>query len=179
MTEPRIVTTRVTRSEGNPQPLGGSRPGAAVNPLPYDSDVHRERSRRGIHPVLFGLLLLSGGVAVYGSVRGDGADEVPKAWRQVDGPDAPATAMVSEVKTDGSNGSLLRLEWPAHPKAESYRIRFIDARGAGPAEVPVQSNVFLYDLSSDVLHLPRTFDWIVTAVLPDGSEIVTPKRHHP
>ena len=36
--------------------------------------------------------------------------------------------------------------------------------------------MFLYDLRSNVLHLPDTFEWDVTAELPDGSEVVTPSK---
>lgn len=135
------------------------------------------RRRRGLHPALFGMLLVAGGVAVWGSVRGDRA-AVPEAWDETTGPNGPAAHMVAQVKPSGP-ATLLRLEWPAHPAADGYRIRFLDERGVGPAAVPVQSTVFLYDMQTNVLHLPSRFDWVVTAILPDGSEVVTPTRSYP
>jgi hypothetical protein len=36
--------------------------------------------------------------------------------------------------------------------------------------------VFLYDLASNVLGLPSRFTWQVTALMADGSEVVSPAR---
>jgi hypothetical protein len=145
-----------------------------------EPDATRTAPRRGLHPLLFGLLLLSGGIATWGVARSGGERGVPDVWNETSGPDAPVVRMVSELKPAGpAQGKLLRLEWPEHPRAETYRIRFTDAGGYGPAPVPVQSTVFLYDMDTNVLNLPTHFDWTVIAVLPDGSEVITPQRSYP
>ena len=85
----------------------------------------------------------------------------------------------SGTRTTGTDqGDLLRLEWPPHPRAQGYVLRFMDRYGNGPAPLPVQGTVFLYDLESDVLALPREFEWEVSALLPDGSHVVTPRSRY-
>jgi hypothetical protein len=188
MPEPKIVTTKMTRREPAPDRRGVPAPArgpeaSARRSRPEEPAIHprrdepRRKPRRGLHPALFGLLLVAGGVAVWGSIRPE-RSEVPDVWNETTGPDGPAARMVAQVKPSGP-AKLLRLEWPAHPRADSYRIRFLDERGVGPAPVPVQSTVFLYDMETNVLHLPGRFDWEVTAILPDGSEVLTPTRHYP
>lgn len=117
---------------------------------------------------------------VWSSIRGGGDARVPEVWNEATGPSGPTDEMQSALRPAGpTQGSLLRLEWPSHPNAESYRIQFLDSRGLGPAPVPVQSTVFMYDMRSNVLNLPSEFEWVVVAILPDGSEIVTPPRRYP
>jgi hypothetical protein len=126
-----------------------------------------------------GLLLAAGGLAVWGSIQREDSG-VPEVWKETTGPDGPSAQLESQLKPAGpAQGQLLRLEWPEHPNAESYLVEFLDERGVGPAPVPVQSTVFLYDMQTNVLHLPSQFQWVVTAVLPDGSQVVTPSRRYP
>ena len=125
------------------------------------------RANRG--PVLWGIVLLAGGLAAWHSVAD--RETVPVAWQETAGPSGPASRMAAELRSGGPS-DLLRLEWPAHPRARSYEVRF---EGAS-APVTVQGTVFLYDLQSNVLHLPSDFGWEVSAVLPDGSEVVTPSQ---
>ena len=88
-----------------------------------------------------------------------------------------ADALRTDVRPGGGvQGDLLRLEWPQHPRAQEYQIRFRDSGGSGPAPVTVSGTVFLYDMKSNALRLPEKFTWEVSAVLPDGSEIVTPRQ---
>jgi hypothetical protein len=90
------------------------------------------------------------------------------------------SGLASVIRAGGrEQNELLRIEWPAHPRAERYLLRFLDESGRGPAPVTVQGTVFLYDLESDVFHLPSTFQWEVTAVLTDGSHVVTPASRFP
>ncbi len=134
------------------------------------------RGQRTWPPVLWGVVLLGGGLAIWHSIAG--WTSVPEAWRATSGVEGPTTDMVSIVRAGGSQqGDLLRLEWPAHPKASAYHVRFRGPSGRVPTPVPVQGTIFLYDLRSNVLQLPREFDWEVTAVLADGSEVVTPSQH--
>jgi hypothetical protein len=124
---------------------------------------------------VWGIVLLAGGLAAWNSVEERQA--VPEAWRETAGPEGPATHMAAELRPGGPRqGDLLRLEWPEHPLASSYSVRFEGADGRGRTPVTVQGTVFLYDLRSNVLHLPNDFDWEVSAVLSDGSEVVTPAQ---
>jgi hypothetical protein len=129
---------------------------------------------------VWGALFLVGGIALWMAVPGTGgSSHVPEVWRETTGP-ATTDAMQSNVRTGGAlQGDLLRLEWPSHPHAHQYRLRFLDTSGNGPAPVTVQGTVFLYDMRSNALHLPPSFTWEVTAVLTDGSEVVTPRRLFP
>jgi hypothetical protein len=129
--------------------------------------------------VIWGALLLLGGLGVWWSLP-RGSEDVPDAWKESRGPRAGAETLVAETRRpDPAAGQLLRLEWPAHPRAEGYIVRFQDEKGLGPAPVPVQGTVFLYDLQSNVLHLPEVFEWEVLARLPDGSHVVTPLQRYP
>lgn len=121
-------------------------------------------------PVVWGIVLLAGGVAAWHSIVD--RETVPEAWQETAGPTGPASHMAAELRSGGPS-DLLRLKWPAHPSARSYEVRFEGA----PAPVTVQGTVFLYDLQSNVLNLPSDFDWQVSAVLSDGSEVVTPPQH--
>ena len=135
---------------------------------------HPSRARK-ILPVLWGVVLLGGGIVVWSSSRGR-VDPVPGVWKETSGPAGPVSELRNDVRTSGPDqGDLLRLEWPTHPRAESYLLRF-QGEGRPPIPVPVQGNVFLYDLQSDVLRLPRDLEWEVSAILADGSEVVTPSR---
>jgi hypothetical protein len=126
-------------------------------------------------------VLVAGGIALWTSrpVPPPGA-EVPPAWcGTVAGTDASA-ALRTEVRSGAADeGDLLRLEWPAHPHAREYRVRFVDEDGAETSPVTVQGNVLLYDLRADALALPPRFRWDVTAVLQDGSEALTPPGEFP
>lgn len=129
---------------------------------------------------VWGILLLAGGILTW-SVIPRSRPDVPDVWKVSAASSATESQMISTIRELGSDSpTLLRLEWPEHPAAVEYRIRFRTSDGApGPTPLAVRSSVFLYDLQSDVLALPRVFEWEVTAVLPDGSEIVSPWRRHP
>jgi len=144
-------------------------------PRPVRRPVPASRRRNPIP--LWGALFLVGGAVIWFSLSGPRREPaVPDVWHETRGEET-AVQLQSELRPGGDvHGDLLKLEWPAHPNAREYRVRFRDARGAGPAPVVVQGNVFLYDLRSNALHLPPAFTWDVTAVLPDGSEVVTPPR---
>ena len=139
--------------------------------------VSRTRVPGALVPVLWGLVFLAGGLAVWSSIPHTG-DSLAAPWKASSDPAAAARQMVSEVHASAGEPGLLKLEWPAHPDARGYRIRIRDNQGRALAPVSVQSSVFLYDLSSDVLGLPDSFEWEVSAVLRDGTEVVTPPQVH-
>jgi hypothetical protein len=123
----------------------------------------------------WGLVLLAGGVATWSVI--EEPQRVPEAWCETGGPDGPATHMKAEVRPGGSRQSdLLRLEWPPHPSATSYFVRFQGSDGRKASPIVVRGTVFLYDLDVNALRLSRTFAWEVSAVLRDGSEVVTPAK---
>ncbi len=127
---------------------------------------------------VWGVIFVAGGVAVWASISKP-TGEVPAVWRVSSANADAASQMTSVIRELGSDApDLLRLEWPAHPSATEYRIRFQSERGQ-LAPVSVRSPVFLYDLESNVLRLPSSFEWEVAAVLPDGSEVVSPWRSYP
>jgi len=127
-------------------------------------------------PTLWGGVFLAGGVAVWMAVpRVD--HPVATAWRASEA--SPGRELRSEIRAGAGEPALLKLEWPAYPEAQGYRLRFRDAEGRTLPPVTVESTVFLYDLGSDVLDLPSSFEWEVAAVLRDGSEVVAPPRVHP
>ncbi|NNE43329.1 MAG: hypothetical protein HKN12_03905 [Gemmatimonadetes bacterium] len=133
--------------------------------------------RQGLPPLVFGGLLLLGGVALWVAISPPGSGSVPEVWDGVADEAVATDGLRTEVRPGGGvQGDLLRLEWPEHPRAEKYQIRFRDSGGSGPAPVTVSGTVFLYDLKSNALRLPEKFTWEVSAVLPDGSEIVTPRQ---
>jgi len=135
-------------------------------------------TRRPFPLAMWGILLVTGGVLTW-AVIPHRRPPVPDVWRiSAVGADAQ---MTSTIRDPGHGAApLLRLEWPAHPQAVEYRLRFRALDGTpGPTPLAVPTPVFLYDLHSDVLRLPREFEWEVTAVLPDGSEVVSPWRRHP
>ena len=150
-----------------PDPRASSRPSATPD------------SRRRVLPLLWGVLFVLGGITVWLSIpRSD--EDLPEAWKQTSGPEDAPTEMVSSVRPGGAlQGSLLRLEWPAHPHATGYRLRFRMPNGAARPPVTVQGTVFLYDLQSNALRLPSEFEWQVSAELADGSEILTPAQRFP
>ena len=139
--------------------------------------VTRTRIPGALIPVLWGLVFLLGGVAVWSSIP-HSADPLAAPWKASSDPTMAARQMTSEVHANAGGPGLLKLEWPAHPDARGYRIRFHDTEGRALAPVTVQSSVFLYDLRSDVLGLPDSFEWEVSAVLRDGTEVVTPPQVH-
>ena len=139
--------------------------------------VTRTRVPAALVPVLWGLVFLAGGLAVWSSIPHSG-DSLAAPWKASADPTTAARQMVSEVHASAGEPGLLKLEWPAHPDARGYRIRFRDTQGHALAPVTVQSSVFLYDLRSDVLGLPASFEWEVSAVLRDGTEVVTPPQVH-
>ena len=164
MTRPRIVSTSATRSP---------RRSASRGPAPA-----RPRTRR-VLPAVWGALFVLGGIAIWASL-GRRSEPLPEVWKQTAQEERSVGALEAEVRPGGGRqGDLLRLEWPAHPSAKGYRVRFVTQDGYGPAPVTLSSTVFLYDLATNVLHLPEAFDWEVTAVLADGSEIVSPPRRYP
>jgi hypothetical protein len=108
----------------------------------------------------------------------DKRPSVPKAWQGA--PEAgPSAALQASVRSAGpTQGELLRLEWPSHPTAESYVVRFEGVNGFETSPIPVLGNVFLYDLRSDVFALPESFRWSVTAVMADGTQVTTGSAHY-
>jgi hypothetical protein len=137
-------------------------------------------TRRPFPPAAWGILLVAGGVLAWAAIPHHHTT-LPAVWK-VSAADTDAQSeMRSQIRQlGGDSSSLLRLEWPEHPRAVKYRIRFRTDDGTpSPAPLEIPSPVFLYDLHSNVLQLPRDFDWEVTAVLRDGSEIVSPWCHHP
>ncbi len=154
-------------------------------PLSDSDGIRRLRARptlnagRHLAGLLWGVLLVLGGVSVWNSIR-TADPEVPDVWRvSLASPDA-AGGMTSAIRTMGNDRpAVLRLEWPSHPNAVEYRLRFRADGSVAPPPVAVQRPVFLYDLESDVLRLPPEFEWEVAAVLSDGSEVVSPWRSYP
>jgi hypothetical protein len=152
---------------------------------PSSIDIQARRARpsfradRRVVRLLWGFLLVLGGSLVWNSIsRQD--PEVADVWRiSLASPDASAGMTSAIRRLDSDRPALLRLEWPAHPNAVEYHLRFRSGTNAAPPPVAVQRPVFLYDLESDVLRLPDRFDWEVAAVLPDGSEVVSPWRSYP
>lgn len=133
-----------------------------------------DRSARSRTRAFWGAVLLAGGLATWHSIPS--REAVPEVWRETAGPGGTADLAAELRPGDSRGGELLRLEWPAHPRARSYRVRFAGTGGRPRPPIPVQGTVFLYDLRSDVLQLHRDFEWDVSAVLPDGNEVVTPTR---
>jgi hypothetical protein len=128
-------------------------------------------------PVLWGGVFLAGGIAVWMTVPRPNAPLAPP-WRAGADPSLAVQDLTSAVRGGAGEPDLLKLEWPAHPDARGYRLRFRDAAGHPRPPVTVESNVFLYDLKRDVLDLPESFQWEVSAILDDGSEVVAPPRTH-
>ncbi|MGH2570680.1 MAG: hypothetical protein ACRDGR_05600 [bacterium] len=136
--------------------------------------MHDDR-RPSFRSLRWGIVLFAGGVATWCSI--EEPQVVPEAWRVTSGPDGPTTHMTAEVRPGGPRQSdLLRLEWPPHPNATAYFVRFEEHDGRSAAPIPVRGTVFLYDLDVNALRLPRSFAWEVGAVLRDGSEVVTPAK---
>jgi hypothetical protein len=131
-------------------------------------------------PLLWGLLLFAGGVLTWRALP-HGADS-PTAWRDPAGSATTASvvaSMSSGIEEMGTRSpALLRMEWPAQRGATGYRIHFqVDDQAiANPLTSPTP--IFLYDLDSNPLALPDRFDWAVTAVFPDGHEVISPWQRH-
>lgn len=150
-----------------------------------DARIRRGRARptvrrgAGLSIAAWGGLLLAGGIATWSSIARSPAS-IPDMWNPTVA-SADASARMTSALRQLSSGAkpLLRLEWPEHPGAQEYRIRFRSADGPTPTALAVQSPVFLYDLQSDVLRLPDEFEWAVAAVLRDGSEVASPWRAYP
>ncbi len=137
------------------------------------------RRGAGLSLAAWGVLLLAGGIATWSSIP-RGAASIPEMWNPTI-VSADASSQMTSVLRQLPSGAapLLRLEWPEHPGAVEYRIRFRSGEGPTPPALAVQSPVFLYDLQSNVLRLPAEFQWEVAAVLRDGSEVVSPWRSYP
>jgi hypothetical protein len=150
--------------------------------------IRRGRARptvsgtRSLPPLVWGLLLVAGGFLTWKAVP---RHEAAPAWIASAGPATTASVagpaaggMTSGIEELRETPPLLRMEWPAQPGASGYRILFhVDGEAiASPLTSPTP--VFLYDLDSNILGLPDRFDWAVSAVLPDGREIVSPWQHH-
>jgi hypothetical protein len=104
-------------------------------------------------------------------------ERLPDEWCATTGPDGPAARMSAEVRPGGPRQSdLLRLEWPPHPSATSYLVHFRRSDGRKASPIEMRGTVFLYDLDANAMRLPMSFVWEVSALLPDGSEVVTPAR---
>ena len=152
---------------------------------PPDTDhrIRRGRARpafrlgSGLSRLAWGGLLVAGGIATWGSV-GEEPAPLPEVWNPTAASADASSRMTSALRNVGA-APLLRLEWPEHPGAVEYRIRFRGGSFSTPTALAVQSPVFVYDLESDVLRLPDEFQWEVAAVLADGSEVVSPWRTYP
>jgi hypothetical protein len=146
------------------RPEAGKRPGASSGTPP----------KRNVLPLVWSVLFLVGGGLILYTLPDRSNDAIPDVWSPTATSDV--TALQTEVRAGGEQqGDLLRLTWPAHPEAESYRVQFA-TNGIGLMPISVNGNVFLYDLASNVLGLPSRFTWQVTALMADGSEVVSPAR---
>ena len=96
---------------------------------------------------------------------------MPAMWQHVRGERAAADLRTVLRSPDSGQGELLKLEWAAHPNAESYLVEFEGANGFRKGPFPAAGNVFLYDLTTNVFDLPKDFRWTVTAVLRDGTQV--------
>jgi hypothetical protein len=194
MQEPKIITTRAMRdgtSGGQPTTAGtrdrawggpvgaGERtrtPSRADDPIGGSATGGSRSARRRsffAHPAFYGLLLVGAGIFVW-SILSDDRPSVPKAWQGSAPEGSAGGTLQASVRSAGpGQGDLLRLEWPAHPKAESYVVRFEGVNGFATSPIPILGNVFLYDLKSDVFNLPDAFRWSVTAVMADGMQVTT------
>jgi hypothetical protein len=136
----------------------------------------QDRTRRArfsflSHPAALGVLLIAAGWIVWAMLSEKKAS-VPEMWQQVRVRDSVSDDLQAAVRAGGpGQGSLLRLEWEAHPAAASYLIEFEGGDGFRTSPIPSMGNVFLYDLKSNVFGLPQRFRWTVTAVMPDGTQI--------
>jgi hypothetical protein len=182
MVEPRIVRTKLTQSGVHaPPPQDLLKMRSLESERIAEEDRQKKENvvrikKRELITVLWGVLFLSGGVAVWFATSKK-PETLAEPWRESS---SSVAGLTSDTRPNGGEQSnLLRLEWPAHPRAEGYLIRFLDRNGNGPAPIPVQGSVFLYDMQSDVLNLPDRFLWEVTALLSDGTKVVTPPCPHP
>lgn len=96
---------------------------------------------------------------------------VPAMWQHVRGEHASGELHAVLRSSGSEQGRLLKLEWAAHPNAESYLVEFEGAHGFRKGPFPAAGNVFLYDLTTNVFDLPKNFRWTVTAVLHDGTQV--------
>ncbi len=123
---------------------------------------------------MLGLLFLGAGCFVW-SILSERNPTVPKAWQTNGTSSAPDAGLHASLRSAGpEQGQLLRLEWPAHPKAESYLVQFRGPNGFETAPIHVLGSIFLYDMKSDVFNLPDSFRWTVTAVMADGTQVTGP-----
>jgi len=168
---PSSTVTRPNARNAAParRPAGGRPPGrpeATGDPAP----------RRNVLPLVWAVLFLVGGGLIFATLPNRSKNAVPDVWNPtaVSG----ASELEAGLRSGGEQqGDLLRLTWPAHPDAASYRVQFA-ANGMGLTPVSVNGNVFLYDLASNVLGLPARFSWQVTAVMADGSEVTSPSQSY-
>jgi len=156
------------------------------SPFPSPDAIRRGRARatvsgaRSTSLLLWGVLLAAGGFLVWRSVPQGPPEPVAVRIGEATTADAGGPRMLSGIQgAEPGAGPILRMEWPEVPEAKEYRVLFrVNGRPvAGPA--PTEEPVLLYDLGSNVLGLPERFDWAVSTVLRDGSEVVSPWQHHP
>lgn len=168
--------TRHTTSTRSGAPRSSPMPGRPITASSSGAGNSDAAPRRNVLPLVWSILFLVGGGLILYTLPNRSEESVPDVW------DPAATGAVVALKTDvrsggEQQGDLLRLTWPAHPEAESYRVQFA-ANGIAMTPVEALGNVFLYDLKSNVLGLPSQFTWQVTAVMADGSEVVSPMREY-
>jgi len=138
--------------------------------------------RAHVPSAAWGALLILGGALVWASVPGPAAHgSLPEVWRGTGESAAAVQELQSGLRPGAArgHGDLLRLWWPEHPLAREYRLTFHGPAGQSTGPVSVRGNIFLYDLDSNALRLPAEFAWEVSAVLPDGSEVLSPARSYP
>jgi len=120
---------------------------------------------------IVGLLLIAAGCFAW-TMLSERRVLIPAMWQHVRG-DAASGDLHAGLRSAGpGQGALLRLQWTAHPRAESYLVEFEGANGFRRGPFPAAGNVFLYDMTTNVFDLPEGFRWTVTAVLSDGTQIV-------
>jgi hypothetical protein len=170
-----------SKSRSRPTPRRETRPsdsiarsiGVRPEPRASNAPAHRPTAQRNVLPLVWSVLFVVGGGLILYTLPNRSKDAPPDVWNPTA---TSAAALKTEIRPGGGQqGDLLRLTWPAHPDAESYRVHFA-TNGVGLTPVNVIGNVFLYDLASNVLGLPAHFTWQVTAVTADGSEVVTPPQ---
>lgn len=186
MQDPKIISTKTvrpaeTQRHRRTSEFGSAIPGALSSDaaaVPRGPSPWAARRPFYAHPAVLGLLFVAAGGIVWSTLT-EKTVKVPATWQESRGTSAPAEGMSASIRPAGpGQGDLLRLEWPAHPKAESYLVRFDGANGFKASPIPVLGSVFLYDLKSNVFGLPDTFRWSVTAVMSDGEEVATPPSNY-
>jgi hypothetical protein len=121
MVEPRIVRTKLTQSGVHappPQDLLKARTVEVERVAEEDRQKEQvvvRTKKRELLTVLWGVLFLGGGVAVWFATSKK-SEPLAEPWRETSG---SVTGLISDTRpSGGEQGNLLRLEWPAHPRAE-------------------------------------------------------------